>query len=225
MFPKVQTPRTVFPYTSPLAIYRDSFSLRFGKVTGPAPESFLNKYTKITTQDFEVMEQQLRERIAKNISLSEAKKQIPVTRDDAPGLEIAEIGQPYGKGLIATKSFKKGDVVIHLGAKDAETGSPAFYLSELKDIHASDPVMALSHYILVGDHLGLTWPKPQKISYLNHAKESEGANVEMSYAKHGYVAITDIKKGEKVFSDYATGEYQTAEDDKVFDERHPFVLQ
>jgi len=48
-------------------------------------------------------------------------------------------------------------------------------------------------------------------------------HVEVSYAKHGYVATRDIRKGEVIFSDYNTGEYSTPKNDQAFDCWHDFA--
>jgi len=210
---------------SPLArLTKDTVSLRFGKVDGPAPASFLRQYEELPPAEFQIMERRLIQRQQARSPLEELQRQIPATRDDAPGLEIVEVGAPFGKALRTTRAFPKGETVIHFNIKDTQTQNPAFYLASLDQLHQSDPVMALSHYVVVSDHSGLTWPNSQKISYLNHAEgEGDKANVEVSYAKHGYVATRDIRKGEVIFSDYNTGEYSTPKNDQAFDCWHDFA--
>lgn len=199
-------------------------ALRFGKVDKPAPKEFLQQYTNLKLEQFQALERYLMERSNKQFTLEEIKSQIPPTRDDAPHLEIVEAGNPYGKALRAAKNFQQGDVVINFQAKNSLTGEPAFSLIPANTIYNSKPVMDYSHYVLMTDDLALTFPQPQKISYLNHGEEGKTANVEVSYKDHGFVATKPIRKNELIFSDYTTGEYNNDTDNQVFDSIHSFAL-
>lgn len=206
---------------------QDVCQIRFGKVDKPAPEAFLKHYAPISDRQLEALTESLEDRVQNPKSPQEIQKQISKGNDDAPGLDIVGLPEPYGKGLRANRDFQKGEVVINF-----KSGffAPAFYQVPLSKIHHHQRVLDLGHYVVLTPDTALTWPKPQKISYLNHAVENAFAperpsNVEVSYEKHGYVALHPIKKGDIIFSDYNNGEYQTPEDQQVFNTIHPFLKQ